>query len=198
MIVKRIFDLFFVIPGLLVLLPVFTFVSLWIKTDTKGPVFFRQMRVGKAGKLFSIFKFRTMVVNAESLGAKITVGNDSRVTKSGLFLRKYKLDELPQLINVLRGEMSLVGPRPEVPEYVEYWPADLRELILSVSPGITDYASIEFRDENKLLGVVGNPVETYISEIMPIKLAYYVRYVRERSVFLDFWLVLKTIASILR
>ncbi len=198
MIAKRIFDLIFVIPGLLILFPVFVFVAFWIKNDSRGPVFFRQDRVGKTGKLFLIFKFRTMVADAESLGHKITVGKDPRITRSGIFLRKYKLDELPQLINVLQGEMSLVGPRPEVPEYVAYWPVDMYKLILSVPPGITDYASIEFRNENELLEDVANPVETYVKEIMPIKLGYYERYVRERSILLDFWLVLRTVAAIFR
>ncbi len=197
MIAKRVFDLFFVIPGLLLLLPVFVFAALWIKNDSRGPVLFRQERVGKSGKLFIILKFRTMVVDAETLGAKITVGKDPRITRSGIFLRKYKLDELPQLINILKGEMSLVGPRPEVPEYVAHWPVDLHALILSVPPGITDYASIEFRNENELLEGVVDPVETYVREIMPIKLEYYVRYVKERSIFLDFWLVLRTITAIL-
>ena len=198
MIAKRIFDLIFVIPGLLILFPVFVFAALWIKNDSRGPVFFRQERVGKSGKSFLIFKFRTMVVDAGSLGAKITVGKDPRITRSGVFLRKYKLDELPQLINILKGEMSPVGPRLEVPEYVADWPIDVFDLILSVPPGITDYASIEFRNENELLEGVVDPVETYIREIMPIKLEYYVKYVRERSIFLDFWLVLRTIAAIFR
>ena len=198
MITKRIFDLFFVIPGLFLLSPIFLFLALWIKIDSTGPIFFRQERVGKSGNLFRIFKFRTMVADAESLGAKITVGKDPRITRSGVFLRKYKLDELPQLINILKGEMSLVGPRPEVPEYVAYWPIDVCDLILSVPPGITDYASIEFRNENELLEGVVDPVETYVREIMPIKLEYYVRYVRERSILLDFWLVLRTIAAIFR
>ena len=198
MIAKRIFDLIFVIPGLLFLFPVFVLAALWIKNDSRGPVFFRQERVGKSGKPFLIFKFRTMVADAESLGTKITVGKDPRITRSGVFLRKCKLDELPQLINVLKGDMSLVGPRPEVPEYVAYWPIDMYDLILSVPPGITNFTSIEFRNENELLKSVDNPVETYVKKIMPIKLEYYVRYVKERSIFLDFWLVLRTIAAIFR
>jgi len=198
MITKRIFDLVFVIPGLLVLCPVLVVVSIWIKLDSKGPVFFRQERVGKSGQLFRIFKFRTMVVDAESLGAKVTVGRDPRITNSGFLLRKYKLDELPQLINVLKGEMSLVGPRPEVKEYVEHWPEEAYDLVLSVPPGITDFASIEFRDENDLLTDAINPVEMYINEITPIKLEHYKRYVRERSIFLDLRLIFRTIVAILR
>lgn len=198
MIAKRIFDLVFVIPGLLILSPVFVLAALWISIDSKGPVFFRQERVGRNGKIFRIFKFRTMVVNAESLGAKITLGNDSRITRSGAFLRRYKLDELPQLFNVFKGEMSLVGPRPEVPEYVAYWPDEMRELVLSVPPGITDFASIEFRNENDLLEGASDPVEKYIQEIIPIKLDYYEHYVNSRSILLDFWLILRTIGVIFR
>ena len=196
MFAKRIFDLVFVVPGLLLLTPVFLFLALLIAVDSPGPVFFRQVRVGKSGSLFQIYKFRTMVLNAESLGAKVTIGQDPRITRTGTFLRKYKLDELPQLINILKGEMSLVGPRPEVPEYVSYWPMDMYELILSVPPGITDYASIEFRNESELLEGVADPVEVYVREIMPVKLEYYARYVKDRGVFLDFWLILRTIAAI--
>lgn len=196
MIAKRIFDLILVIPGLVIFLPLFIFIALWVKSDSRGPIFFRQERVGKSGSLFNIFKFRTMVFNAESLGAKVTVGKDSRITRSGLFLRKYKLDELPQLINVLKGDMSLVGPRPEVPEYVAYWPAEIRNRVLSVPPGITDFASIEFRCENDLLGGASDPVEMYVREIIPVKLEYYDKYVRERSIMLDVRLILRTIAII--
>ena len=197
MFAKRIFDLFFVIPGLLLFSPIFLLLALWIKTDSTGPVFFRQERVGKEGKLFRIFKFRTMVQNAEFLGAKVTIGRDPRITRSGELLRKYKLDELPQLLNILNGEMSLVGPRPEVAEYVEYWPADIRELVLSVPPGITDFASIEFRNENELLETAEDPIAEYIYKIIPIKLDYYVRYVHERSISLDFLLILRTIKVII-
>jgi lipopolysaccharide/colanic/teichoic acid biosynthesis glycosyltransferase len=198
MIAKRLFDLVFVVPGIVLLLPLFLLVAVWVKVDSVGPVFFRQERVGKFGHLFQIFKFRTMVVNAESLGAKVTIGKDPRITRSGYFLRKYKLDELPQLINVLFGEMSLVGPRPEVPEYVVHWPLDIRDQVLSVPPGITDYASIEFRNENDLLQGVPDPVEKYINEIIPIKLDYYLRYVREQGVLLDLKLILRTVVDIFR
>ncbi len=181
MIVKRIFDLILVVPGILLLSPLFLAIVIWVKLDSKGSVLFRQERVGQYGRLFKIYKFRTMVENAESLGSKITVSVDPRITSSGRFLRKYKLDELPQLFNVLMGQMSLVGPRPEVPEYVEYWPEKQRDQILSVLPGMTDFASIEFRDENEMLDGADNPVEKYIKEIIPIKLRYYVRYVKERG-----------------
>jgi len=198
MISKKIFDLIIVIPGVLVLLPIFLVIGIWIKLDSRGPVFFRQERVGKSGRLFKIFKFRTMVVNAESLGTRVTVGKDPRITRSGIFLRKYKLDELPQLINVLLGDMSLVGPRPEVPEFVKYWPEESRKLVLSVPPGITDYASIYFRDENTMLEGVKNPVEKYINDIIPIKLGYYAKYVHESSIFLDIKLIVMTIKVIFR
>ena len=198
MISKKIFDLIIVVPGVLVLWPIFLVIGVWIKFDSRGPIFFRQGRVGKSGCLFKIFKFRTMVVNAESLGAKVTVGQDPRITRSGIFLRKYKLDELPQLINVLLGDMSLVGPRPEVPEFVKYWPEESRKLVLSVPPGITDFASIYFRDENAMLEGVKNPVEKYINDIIPIKLRYYTKYVDECSIFLDIKLIVKTIQVIFR
>lgn len=198
MFVKRIFDLVFVIPGLLLLTPVFLLLALLIKFDSPGPILFRQLRVGQSGNLFQIYKFRSMVVKAESIGTKLTVGQDPRITRVGALLRKYKLDELPQLINVLKGEMSLVGPRPEVPDYVSYWPDDMRKLILTVPPGMTDYASIEFRNENKLLEGVADPVDVYVRDIMPVKLEYYAKYVKNRSIFLDFRLILKTLAAILR
>ena len=198
MIAKRVFDLFFTVLGMILLLPVYMFVALWIKIDSSGPVFFRQERIGKNGVPFQIFKFRTMVVDAESRGTRLTVANDSRITKCGAFLRKFKLDELAQLINVLKGEMSLVGPRPEVPEYVAYWPSNLRTLILSVPPGITDLASIEFRNESELLAGDLDPVGKYIQVIMPIKLEYYEKYVRERSIFFDIWIILRTMAIVFK
>lgn len=141
MLAKRCFDLFFTIPGVIILMPVFLLIGLWIKFDCSGPVFFRQQRVGLAGIPFGIYKFRTMVVDAEKQGKQITIGADRRITPSGHFLRKYKLDELPQLINILRGDMSLVGPRPEVPRYVAEYQEDIRQIVLSVLPGITDYAN---------------------------------------------------------
>jgi lipopolysaccharide/colanic/teichoic acid biosynthesis glycosyltransferase len=194
---KRIFDIVFTLPGVLLLLPVFLLIALWIKYDSSGPVFFRQERVGRFGKTFRIFKFRTMCLDAEDKGRQITVGDDPRITASGKFLRKYKLDELPQLFNVLKGEMSLVGPRPEVPRYVALYPADVREQVMSVPPGITDYASIEYKDENAVLGRAADPDRAYLEEIMPIKLVYYQRYVAERSLWVDFRLILRTLKEIL-
>ena len=169
MLAKRLFDLFFTIPGLLLLAPVMACLSIWIKLDSEGPVFFRQERVGRRGKSFKIYKFRTMCLNAEAKGRQITVGNDPRITQSGFFLRKYKLDELPQLLNVFIGEMSLVGPRPEVPRYVAMYPEDIRQIVLSVPPGITDFASIEYKDENEILGRAIDPQKAYIEEVLPIK-----------------------------
>ena len=194
---KRFFDLFFAIPGLLILSPLFLFVAAWIKFDSPGSVLFQQTRVGIGGKLFKIYKFRTMVSNAEQIGKKITVGGDPRITRCGHFLRKYKLDELPQLFNVIKGEMSLVGPRPEVSEYVAYYTEREKKIILSVPPGMTDFASLEFHNENEILKKALDPQKEYIENIMPIKLNYYVKYVQERSLVVDFILIIKTIRTII-
>ncbi|MCL4112780.1 UNVERIFIED_CONTAM: hypothetical protein GTU68_021798 [Idotea baltica] len=161
-----------------------------------GDVLFKQIRVGKNGNNFNVLKFRTMVLNAEKLGNKVTTGDDPRITPIGHVLRKYKFDELPQLFNVLKGEMSLVGPRPEVPEYVEFYPDDVRNIVLSVPPGMTDMASIEFVNENELLSGSKDPVNDYKNKVLPIKLKYYVDYVKQRSLFLDFKLIIKTIIAI--
>lgn len=193
---KRIFDLFFVILGLIALSPVYIVIALLIKFKDGGSVLFKQERVGKNGKHFKVLKFRTMVVNAEKLGDKVTTGNDPRITPIGAILRKYKLDELPQLFNVLKGEMSLVGPRPEVPEYVEFYPEEIKKVVLSVQPGITDIASIEFVNENELLTNSDDPVADYKNKVLPVKLAYNVDYVKQRSLWLDFNLILKTVAAI--
>ena len=198
MLLKRLFDFFFSLLGVIMLLPLFLFISLWIKIDSSGPVFFRQERVGRFGKSFRIFKFRTMCLDAEAKGRQITVGEDPRITRSGRFLRHYKLDELPQLLNVVSGEMSLVGPRPEVPRYVALYPAAVREQVLSVPPGITDYASIEYKDENAILGRAADPDRAYIEEVMPVKLGYYQRYVAERSLWVDFMLIMKTLKVIIK
>jgi lipopolysaccharide/colanic/teichoic acid biosynthesis glycosyltransferase len=196
MITKRIFDLTLTIPGLLLLSPLLVVIALWIKLDSPGPVLFRQQRTGRHGEYFKVLKFRTMVMDAETHGEKITVAGDPRITRSGFFLRKYKLDELPQLFNVVKGEMSLVGPRPEVPEYVKYYPNDAKQLVLSVPPGITDLASIKFRKENELLASAPDPVATYINDIIPAKLSYYKEYVLHRSLLMDIKLIIKTIGMI--
>jgi lipopolysaccharide/colanic/teichoic acid biosynthesis glycosyltransferase len=193
MIAKRLFDLFWSILGLLVLSPLFLVVAMWIKLDSAGPVFFRQTRVGRFEKPFRIYKFRTMVVDAEKRGLQITTGKDPRITRSGEFLRKTKIDELPQLINVVKGEMSLVGPRPEVPKYVEYYPDEAKKVIFSFRPGITDYAAILFRNENDLLEGSVDPEETYIKQVLPEKIALYLKYAKERTLWLDFRLIIGTI-----
>lgn len=199
MIFKRCFDLVFATIALVVLAPVMLIVSLWIKADSRGPVFFRQQRVGLHGKLFAICKFRTMAADpAPAHQARITVGADPRITSAGALLRKYKLDELPQFINVLRGEMSVVGPRPEVPHYVAMYPPATRERVLSVRPGITDLASIEYRDESALLASAGDPEAFYVQVVMPRKLDYCLRYVAERSMGLDLTIIWRTVVAILK
>jgi lipopolysaccharide/colanic/teichoic acid biosynthesis glycosyltransferase len=195
---KRVFDWLASSLGLLLLAPVLVFLSVWIKLDSQGPVFFRQERVGLAGRTFKIHKFRTMVTDAEKKGLQITVGADARVTRVGHWLRKYKLDELPQLLDVWLGRMSLVGPRPEVPRYVACYPADVRDLVLSVRPGITDRASIEFKDENEILGRAADPHTAYVNEVLPIKLRYYVEYVNTRSLLGDIFLIFKTFTALVR
>ncbi|ACD52028.1 sugar transferase [Clostridium botulinum] len=191
-IVKRIFDFVCSTLGIIILSPIFILLSIMIKTGSDGPVFFKQIRVGEDGKDFEILKFRTMVVDAEKLGKQITVGNDNRITKIGSFLRKYKLDELPQLINVFKGDMSLVGPRPEVPRYVNMYNEEQRK-VLEVKPGITDLASIRYKDENALLGKAENPEEFYINTIMPDKLALNLEYINKSNVFFDIYIIVKTI-----
>jgi lipopolysaccharide/colanic/teichoic acid biosynthesis glycosyltransferase len=195
---KRIFDLSLTIPGLLILSPVLLLSVLAIKIDSKGAVIFRQKRVGLNGKIFEVLKLRTMVIDAENKGGKITTSNDVRITKVGAFLRNCKLDELPQLFNVLKGDMSLVGPRPEVPEYVKFYPENMKKIILSVPPGITDKASIEYKDENKILANSVDPIKDYQEKILPIKLDYYRDYVLNRSLLTDIGLILSTIYAIAR
>lgn len=193
---KRLFDIVCVIPGLLVLAPVFLLLAVCIKLDSTGPVFFRQERVGQYGKPFHILKFRTMFDNPAGKGLKITVGNDQRITPVGSFLRKFKLDEFPQLLNVLKGEMSLVGPRPEVPEYVIEYPDDMRQIVLSVKPGITDMASIEYRNESEQLVDAEDPHKEYVEKILPIKLEHYRNYAINRNLWLDLIIILKTFKHI--
>jgi len=195
---KRLFDFIASFFGLILLTPIFVLAALWIKIDSRGPIFFRQERVGSQGSIFRIHKFRTMVLDVEKKGKQITVGADSRITTVGSFLRKYKLDELPQLIDVLFGDMSLVGPRPEVPKYIDCYSDDEKHDVLSVKPGITDNASIEFRDENELLASSKDPEAAYISEVLPKKIALYRKYVRERSFFGDVAIIFKTIFLIIK
>ena len=193
MMAKRVFDWLICSFGLLFLWPLFIVLALLIKFDSPGPVLFRQERVGRGGRLFRIHKFRTMVTDAELRGLQLTVGVDSRVTRVGQWMRKYKLDELPQLLDVWLGSMSLVGPRPEVPFYVACYPSEIRDLVLSVRPGITDLASIEFRNENQILGRSRDPHLAYINEVLPIKLRFYVEYVSSQSLFGDLRILLRTL-----
>lgn len=196
-IIKRIFDFIASFLGCIILIPIFIIIAILIKLDSKGPIFFKQKRVGQYGKEFEILKYRTMIVDAEKVGKQITVGNDSRITRIGKFLRKYKLDELPQLFNVLIGDMSLVGPRPEVPKYVKLYNEKERE-VLNVKPGITDFASIEYRDENEILGTVENPEEYYINVIMKHKLQLNLKYISSNNIFLDIKIILKTLLKCLK
>lgn len=194
---KRLFDLLASVFGLLVLSPIFIIIALWIKSDSQGEVFFRQVRVGRYGREFKIHKFRTMKVNAQTIGGGLTVGADKRVTRVGQYLRKYKLDELPQLIDVFLGNMSLVGPRPEIPEFMNKYPDEIRQKILSVKPGITDRASIEMVNENEILGQYEDAHQAYIDIIMPKKAKYYLEYVDNHSVIGDIQIVLDTIRTII-
>ncbi|MCF6212555.1 MAG: sugar transferase [Flavobacteriaceae bacterium] len=194
---KRLFDVLFSFLGLVVLSPIFIISVFFVKLNSKGSVFFKQIRVGKNNQDFKIFKFRTMYLDSDRLGL-ITVGqNDSRITKTGYYLRKYKLDELPQLINVFIGNMSFVGPRPEVRKYVNLYTQKQKE-VLSVKPGITDLASIEFRNENEILVTQSNPDQFYIDVIMPKKLEINLNYLKQRSFLKDFKIIIKTIFIVLK
>jgi lipopolysaccharide/colanic/teichoic acid biosynthesis glycosyltransferase len=193
---KRLFDLICAGAGLLLLSPLLLGIALWIKLDSPGPVFFRQLRVGRLGVPFRIHKFRSMTEGAPLAGPELTVGADPRITRAGHVLRRAKLDELPQLIDVLLGTMSLVGPRPEVPRYVAMYPADLREKILSVRPGITDLASIEYRDESALLARADDPERVYVEQVMPAKLRYAAQYVDRMSLLNDVRLIGATLRSL--
>ncbi|MGG3467852.1 sugar transferase [Neobacillus pocheonensis] len=196
-IVKRAFDLMMSFFGLIILSPFFIIISLLIKLDSLGPVLFKQVRVGRYEKSFKILKFRTMVTDAEKRGAQITVGRDSRITRVGHFLRKSKLDELPQLINVFKGDMSFVGPRPEVPKYTQYYTKNQKR-IFEIRPGITDYASIKYRDENEILALSSNPEKTYIDEIMVDKLKLNLEYLEKKSLFTDVKIILNTLYRIVK
>lgn len=190
------FDIILSLFGLMILLPFMLIIAIFIKLDSKGPVFFKQIRVTKGGREFKIFKYRTMKVGSDKY-SQITVGKDNRITGIGSFLRKYKLDEIPQLINVLIGDMSLVGPRPEVPKYVVLYTDEQKE-ILKIRAGITDYASIEFSDENDLLASEKDPEKAYIEKIMPKKIELNKKYLSEISVLTDIKIILLTIKKILK
>jgi lipopolysaccharide/colanic/teichoic acid biosynthesis glycosyltransferase len=194
--VKRLFDITSSCTGLILLSPVFLFLAVWIKLDSKGPVFFRQVRVGKNGKDFKIYKFRSMRRGADKKGLITVGGRDPRITRSGYYIRKYKLDELPQLINVFVGDMSIVGPRPEVRKYVNLYTADQLK-VLSVKPGITDMASIKYRNENELLEKSDDPDKMYIEVIMPDKLKHNLEYIKNKSFLYDIKLTFLTFKKII-
>ena len=188
---KRLFDIVASGLGLVFISPLFFVLAIWIKMDSKGPVFYRQVRVGRGNKDFRIFKFRSMRVGADK-GSLVTIGgHDPRVTRSGYFIRKFKFDELPQLINVFIGDMSLVGPRPEVRHYVDYWTPEQMH-VLDVRPGITDPASIKFRNENELMEKAEDPEKYYIEVIMQEKIRLYLEYVEKHSFLYDIGLIFKT------
>lgn len=193
---KRLFDIIASGLGLIALSPLFAVLAIWIKLDSKGPVFYRQTRVGKDNKDFRLFKFRSMRPDSDKLGLITVGGHDPRVTHSGYYIRKYKLDEFPQLINVFIGDMSLVGPRPEVRKYVDmYTPEQMR--VLDVRPGITSLASIRYRNENDILAASDNPERTYIEVVMPDKLAIDLEYVSKANLWTDIKLIFSTFKEII-
>ena len=188
---KRLFDIIASGIGLLLLCPLFLLIGIWIKLDSAGPIFYRQVRVGRNNKDFRIFKFRSMRTDADK-GSLVTIGGrDPRITRSGYFIRKFKIDELPQLINVFVGDMSIVGPRPEVRHYVNYWTKEQMH-VLDVRPGITDPASIRYRNENELLGKAEDPEQYYIDVVMQEKIKLYLEYVEKHNFWYDIKLILQT------
>jgi lipopolysaccharide/colanic/teichoic acid biosynthesis glycosyltransferase len=195
---KRMLDLLVTALALVLLAPFFLLIALCVRLDSPGPALFRQVRVARGGVPFEILKFRTMRVEPAGGGPLITAAGDRRITRVGALLRKTKLDELPQLVNVLKGDMSLVGPRPEVPKYVALYPAEIRDLVLSVRPGITDEASIEFRDESALLAGAEDVEVTYVRDILPRKLQVYVRYAREHTLMGDLRILAHTVRALLK
>ncbi len=195
--IKRGFDIVSSLIGLVVFSPFFIFISLLILATSKGGIFYSQVRVGKDRKEFNLLKFRTMKPDSDKVG-QITVGtNDSRITGIGKFLRKFKLDEIPQLINVIKGDMSIVGPRPEVPKYVNQYSQEQLK-VLTIRPGLTDLASIEYINENEILGKSDNPEKEYVEVIMPKKLTLNIQYINNQSFFGDIWLIFRTIGKILK
>lgn len=196
--IKRALDIAFSAAVLVLLAPLLAVIALWVRLGSPGPVIYQQERVGRHGRLFRIYKFRTMHVGADAAGPAITIGADVRITRAGHFLRRSKLDELPQFVNVLRGDMSVVGPRPEVPRYVALYPPDVAEQVLSVRPGITDLASLAFRNESELLAQSDDPERTYVQEIMPAKLHYACQYVRGQSLWLDLTIIARTATTLAR
>jgi lipopolysaccharide/colanic/teichoic acid biosynthesis glycosyltransferase len=195
-IAKRVFDVATALLGLVLLAPLLVIVAVWIKLDSPGPVLFRQERIGRGGAPFRIHKFRTMRVAAEGTGPALTVGADPRITRAGAFLRRTKIDELPQLIDVLRGDMSIVGPRPEVPRYVALFPPELRAKVLSVRPGLTDPASLQFRDESTLLAQAADPEREYRDVVLPAKLRLAADYVDTASLGGDLRVIAATVRAL--
>jgi len=196
--IKRYFDIFFSALGLLIVCPFLFLVALLIKLDSPGPIFYRGERIGRNGKPFRIFKFRSMVVNAEKKGAASTSINDSRITRMGKIIRKFKLDEFSQLINVLIGDMSLVGPRPEVRKFVEMY-TDEEKIILSLRPGITDWSSIKFHNEPEIIAAseIKDADEAYAKLIRPVKLKLQIKYVKEHNIFIDIGIIISTIITLI-
>jgi lipopolysaccharide/colanic/teichoic acid biosynthesis glycosyltransferase len=194
-VMKRAFDIVMAFTTLFLLIPLMIVVAMCIKLDSEGPVLFRQQRVGRGFRPFWIYKFRTMRKSVGQDGSQVTVGNDSRITRVGRFLRQTKLDELPQLINILRGDMSFVGPRPEVPRYVRLFQREYRE-ILTVRPGLTDLASLKYRDEAALLAKADNPEEEYTTRVLPDKINLSKDYIRHSSFLFDLGLILRTILAV--
>lgn len=193
--VRRAFDATAAALGLVALSPLFAGISVAIRIDSPGPVFFRQERVGRFGRTFRVYKFRTMREDAAGGGRQLTVGGDPRITRVGSFLRRYKLDEFPQLLNVLAGDMALVGPRPEVPRYVAHY-SERQRRVLQVRPGVTDPASIEYRDENDRLAEADDPERTYLEEVMPTKLEMNLSYLQDRTLASDVGVILRTLAKV--
>ena len=197
LILKRIFDIVVSFIMLIILLPVFILLGIAIKIDSKGPVFFRQERITQYGKTFKIFKFRTMVNNAEKLGTQVTVGNDARITKVGKFIRDCRLDEIAQLLNILTGDMTFVGTRPEVRKYVNHYTKEMMATLL-LPAGVTSLASIYYKDEAKLLDKSNNPDKTYIEEVLPGKMKYNLQSVKEFNFFEDIKTMLKTVVAVIK
>jgi lipopolysaccharide/colanic/teichoic acid biosynthesis glycosyltransferase len=193
---KRAFDIFCSLLGLIILAPLLTVIAICIALESQGGVFYKQLRVGRFGKEFYLYKFRTMYPDADKKGLLTVGGRDPRITRLGYYLRKFKLDELPQLLNVLNDSMSLVGPRPEVKKYVDLYTPEQRE-VLNVRPGITDYASLEYFSENELLAGSADPEKTYVEEIMPAKLELNKKYIEEAGLFTDLKIIFKTLVKVL-
>ena len=197
LILKRIFDIIVSFIMLIILLPVFIFLGIAIKIDSKGPVFFRQERITQYGKTFKIFKFRTMVNNAEKLGTQVTVGNDARITKVGKFIRDCRLDEIAQLLNILTGDMTFVGTRPEVRKYVNHYTKEMMATLL-LPAGITSLASIYYKDEAKLLDKSNSPDKTYVEEVLPGKMKYNLQSIKDFNFFEDIKTMIKTVVAVIK